>query len=433
MNFLLYLAIVILIFSGGCLKHNDKKGTPTYDQKFVDIWISNTLTGSLSLFGINDTGNVVPKKKIIGDLTGLEGPAYLTIYDQKLYVPCYETDKIIIFNINDSGNIAPQEIIAGENTQLSHPTSIAIANNEIFVTNGFPAKILVYDLNSKGDISPKRVLDLNFSDGAFGLDIYENEIFVSVDDKVKVYNINDAGITLPKRTLNAIFPTDCKIVNGELFVTDYNKSARIAVFDIYANGNAIPKRVIQGSNTQLKFCFQTIIANEEIMIAMPNVLPGKYPYIIEKNIVNNGSSAEDVNKVVVFNKNDNGNIAPKRVIQGPSTKLEGWVGIAAVPLEENKNKEKSLNNLSLSSHIRGIEITWNDDDTSDIQGYYIWRTQNNNDYSNITPLLIPVNNDGQYSYLDQEATPNQTYSYKLECVNIKGQKHFLPPTSLDYK
>jgi hypothetical protein len=166
-----------------------------------------------------------------------------------------------------NGNVAPDRIIEGQDTNLSrtmHGLAYDNVNDEIIVPVALSGAILV------------------FRGGAIG-----NE------PPVRVIQGPNTGLIRP-HTAN-VDPD-----SGEILAGDPSGRA-VLIFDRLANGDAKPKRVISGSKTG----FREIVGvasdtkNNAIVVASRTV--------------------GGPNGLFIFNRLDNGDVAPKRTISGPMT------------------------------------------------------------------------------------------------------------------
>jgi hypothetical protein len=166
-----------------------------------------------------------------------------------------------------NGNVAPDRIIEGQDTNLSrtmHGLAYDPVNDEIIVPVALSGAILV------------------FRGGAIG-----NE------PPVRVIQGPNTGLIRP-HTAN-VDPD-----SGEILAGDPSGRA-VLIFDRLANGDAKPKRVISGSKTG----FREIVGvasdtkNNAIVVASRTV--------------------GGPNGLFIFNRLDNGDVAPKRTISGPMT------------------------------------------------------------------------------------------------------------------
>jgi hypothetical protein len=166
-----------------------------------------------------------------------------------------------------NGNVAPDRIIEGQDTNLSrtmHGLAYDPVHDEIIVPVALSGAILVFRGGAAGNEAPVRVIQ-----GP------------------------NTGLIRP-HTAN-VDPASGEILAGD------PSGRSVLIFDRLANGDAKPKRVISGSKTQ----FREIVGvasdtkNNAIVVA--------------------SRSAGGPSGLYIFNRTDQGDVAPKRTIAGPMT------------------------------------------------------------------------------------------------------------------
>jgi hypothetical protein len=158
--------------------------------------------------------------------------------------------------------------IAGSNTGFNYPEALFVdqVNSELYVADFFGKAVRVFPLAANGNVTPTRTL---------------------VDG--------------PSSGLGQV--RDMIVVNNELLVLSGNDSIR--VFPRTASGDVAPTRVIGGGNTKL---------NNPIAIA--------YNAGTDELFTNSYDVAgSSLPGILVFNRTDAGNVAPKRLIAGSNTQF----------------------------------------------------------------------------------------------------------------
>lgn len=80
------------------------------------------------------------------------------------------------------------------------------------------------------------------------------------------------------------------------------------VFPINANGNVSPKRILQGPKTKLGYVVGIAVdAEHDLLIASSSSLDAAF------------EGASRVRGLLIFNRTDDGDVAPKAIISGPNT------------------------------------------------------------------------------------------------------------------
>jgi hypothetical protein len=166
-----------------------------------------------------------------------------------------------------NGNVAPDRIIEGQQTNLSrtmHGLAYDHVNDEIIVPVALSGAILVFRGGAVGNEPPVRVIQ-----GP------------------------DTGLIRP-HTAN-VDPESGEILAGD-------PSARgVLVFDRLANGNVKPKRVISGPKTKFREIVGVASDTKNNAIVVASRAPG------------------GPNGIFIFDRLAQGDVAPKRSIEGPMT------------------------------------------------------------------------------------------------------------------
>jgi len=276
----------------------------------ANIIVGNRDNNSIDFFGIDANGNVAPVKTIRSS-GYFDRPLSAYAYNNELYILNHGGHSIEVLNITDSGDIAPKRRIAGASTGMSYPSGFVFDSGEIYVTN-YSGNITVYNASDSGNVAPKRTIQFG---NAMSVAVIGEELFVTNygGGQVFVYNKTSGELL---RTISGSNTGFTGYLYGlasrgdELYVSDFTSRA-IKVFSADANGNAAPKRVIAGDQTNL-------INNREICI-----------FNDELFVINQNGTSSTVN---VYNISDDGNATPKRVIAGSNTTFNNPQGIAAALL-----------------------------------------------------------------------------------------------------
>lgn len=184
------------------------------------------------------------------------------------------------------GGDMPVRLLAGQSTKLSrtmHDIRYDEVHDEFFVTNPFAQAILVFAGNVDGDAAPKRIIQgpktqLSNSD-RLEVDTVHNEVIVPMGDSIAVY------------------PSD-------------------------ADGDVAPLRVIKGPDTHLRQA--TSVAVDPVNNLM----------VVGLNSGDSGeSSAGKVpnGAILIFNRTDEGNVAPRAIIKGPKSGITRINQLALYP------------------------------------------------------------------------------------------------------
>lgn len=238
----------------------------------------------------------------------MHGVAYDEVNDEML-IPVALGGAILVFRGGAEGEEAPLRVIQGSETRLIRPQTIAVdpVHDEIMIGDTTARAVFVFDRKANGNVAPKRVL---YGDKTRLLDV----VGVAVD---------------PVRNL---------IIAASRSTT----TTGILTFNRTDNGNATPRTVIAGPNTGLAHFRQIAVDPESgrIFLAQQSMREKQLePYRGDKP-----RSEEEFTKakrarsgrigpgfVGVWDIDDNGDIPPRALIQGPMSRLIAPGGIALDP------------------------------------------------------------------------------------------------------
>jgi hypothetical protein len=215
-------------------------------------------TPSLSVFGIGDIDDIVPKGRIRGAATtlsaGTNGAYMLSVANGEVFV-ADKSSIINVWNVTDTGDIAPRRVLGGAATALDNCLATWIDSGELYVSNYANAgasTITVYPQAASGNTAPSRTIDVAGTEPT-GILVAGNELFVnSKPGAITVYD-KTTGAQLRKITGAATQITElyqCSVSDGELFCASYLLD-RIVVFPANATGNVAPTRTLMGDKTYL--------------------------------------------------------------------------------------------------------------------------------------------------------------------------------------
>jgi hypothetical protein len=181
-------------------------------------------------------------------------------------------------------NTPPTRLIAGQKTLLSrtmHDIRYDAVNDEFLVTNPFAQAIMVYRGAANGEEAPIRVI---------------------VGPKTQISGSAYAGVDR----------LDVDPIHNEILVPT---GTSILVFPRTAQGDVAPIRVIKGPDTMLRGA-QTLAVDP-----VNNVIIASFSRSTRS--ATEGARADGgtvgLGGLAVFNRTDNGNVKPQRVILGPKT------------------------------------------------------------------------------------------------------------------
>lgn len=231
--------------------------------------------------------------------------------------------RIAVFARLANGNAAPVRVIEGGHTRLAR-TSHAIAfdekNDEIVVPNSFAEAILFFRGNASGDAAPIRVIQgprtrLEQND-ELTLDTVHGEVIVPTRNAILIFSRESNGdvaplrvITGPKAKLNHARGVAVDPINNIIAVGNRNPRG-ILIFNRTDEGDVAPRAIISGPKTGIYATkgFTVNPGRKELIatVEAPNVQVNRHV----------GESF-----VGIWNYTDNGDVAPKAILKGPSTTL----------------------------------------------------------------------------------------------------------------
>jgi DNA-binding beta-propeller fold protein YncE len=285
---------------------------------------------SVTLYSASAKGDVKPLRTLQGPQTGLDWPmgmAYDPVHDA-IVVANNGDSSILIFDRNATGNVAPIRVLRGDKTGINHPMGVAVdpQKGEIWVSNWGDHSALAFDSGASGNTLPKREIRSapagtptpGFGNPiALAYDSKRDEILVPncvTQPRVAAFARLANGEAAPKRVITGQGSMLGRTVHGLVYDAVHDEivvpnalADAVLVFRGNAEGPEHPIRVIQGPHTHLvtPHSVSLDLAHGEMYVAS---LTGK--------------------RVNVFTWNANGDATPLRVIEGPSTKLGHTVGIA---------------------------------------------------------------------------------------------------------
>jgi DNA-binding beta-propeller fold protein YncE len=177
--------------------------------------------------------------------------------------------RIAVFARLANGNAAPTRLITGQNTMLGrtiHGLAYDPTRDEIVVPNALADAVLVFRANAAGSEHPLRMIQ-----GAH------------------THLVTPHAVSLD-------------LQNREILVASLT-GKRINVFRWDANGDATPVRVIEGPKTELGHVVGLAVDPDRNLLAVANT-----------------------HEILIFDRADNGDVAPRGRIAGPKTGItdEPW-------------------------------------------------------------------------------------------------------------
>lgn len=282
------------------------------------IYVADYAANAIDVFAPGTNGNVAPLRRIVGESTGLSGPADVAVDSAgDVYSSNFNNDTITEYAPGASGNAAPIRTIGGALTKLANNDDMSVATNgEIYAGNFAGTPVVVFAPGASGNVAPVRTLEgsetgLSGVDG-LGADA-TGALYVDSGDSIRVFAPGANGNVAPIRVIEGLLtnlagPDDVKVgFSGQLFVSDDGNS--LQVFEPGANGNVAPVRDIAGAATELTNVDDLAVTPEGAM------------YVANFSTSN----------VVEFGPTADGEVAPIAKIAGPETTFSEPEGVALAP------------------------------------------------------------------------------------------------------
>jgi DNA-binding beta-propeller fold protein YncE len=257
-------------------------------------------------------GLVAPERVIEGQGTSLSRTMHGVAYDEvndEISIPVALGGAILVFEGGAAGETAPVRVIQGSKTRLIRPQTIAVdpVHDEIIVGDTTARAIFVFDRRANGDVAPKRAL---YGERTGLLDV----VGVAVD---------------PVRNV---------IVAASRSAT----TTGIVTFNRTDTGDVTPRTTIAGKSTGLAHFRQVAVdpASGRIFLAQQSMREkqlepyrGDEPRAEEefKKAERSSSGRVGPGFIGVWDINDNGDVPPRLLIQGPASRLISPGGIALDP------------------------------------------------------------------------------------------------------
>ena len=248
--------------AGGATGLQDPLGI--YVDVFKEIFVANSLYGTIVEFAAGKIGNATPLTTISGSSTGLQFPYGVALDgDGNIYATNQEPAKSVTeYMAGTNGNVAPIATISGNQTGLEAPAGIVIdGSGVIYVANSTPPSITEYAAGSTGDVAPTVTIagsDTGLSGPAgITLDAAGN-IYVTNfgNDSVAEFAASATADAAPTATISGPStglsgPVAVAVdTSGNIYVANSNSNV-VTEYAAGSSGDAAPIVTIAGAATQL--------------------------------------------------------------------------------------------------------------------------------------------------------------------------------------
>jgi len=312
---------------------------------------------SITVFADNAKGDSAPVRVLQGPRTRLNWPLQIALdpVHDEIAVANLGDSSVLIFKRTARGDAAPIRVLAGPHTGLLYPTGVAFdtVHNELWVAN-LGHEAMIYDINARGDARPKRIIRSSPAGaGVIGMSHPFNLAYDSRREQLLVRNCNtDPRIGIFDRQASG-GQSPARIVHGQLtllsrtghgiaydpvrdeIISSEATAGAIVVFKGDADGNLRPLRIIQGPRTRLHRPWAVAVDEIHHELVTVDYLMGA---------------------VLTFPIDANGDVAPIREIIGPKTQMAATGGLVVDP-------ERNL--IITANQSRGI-IVFNRTDNGDV-------------------------------------------------------------------
>jgi DNA-binding beta-propeller fold protein YncE len=332
-----------------------------------EIWVANYSDHTALVFDRDAKGNVAPKRIVRNGpqgapaltFTNAAAAAYDTRRDALIVPNCVSIPKVSVFARTATGLTAPERVIEGQGTSLSrtmHGVAYDEPHDEISIPVALGGAILVFRGGAKGDEAPIRVIQGSktglIRPQTVAVDPVHDEIIVgdTTARAVFVFDRQANGDVAPKRALYgemtrlldvvgvAVDPVRSVIVVASRSLT----TVGLLTFDRLAAGNVRPRTVIAGRNTGLAHFRQVAVdsGSGRIFIAQQSMREKQLePYKEDKprseeefkRAAKAASGRVGPGYIGVWDIDDDGDVAPRVLIQGAMSRLIAPGGIALDP------------------------------------------------------------------------------------------------------
>ncbi len=288
---------------------------PTYSSVAVDVNSNEVILQDNNLWSYRvfdrssptpakDDEITKPKRIVMGEKTALQfnNGLYVDPVNGDIYsVESDVGDKMVRFPREADGNVVPKAIL--HTPHRVYNLAADEGKGEIFATVEFAPQVVVYRKDAAGEEQPLRHIQGDDT----GLDSPHG---IAVDEKDRLLFVNTWG----------------QHSNYKVAGTGKYYPPAIKVYPLDASGDAKPLRVITGDKTEMDWPAAMKFNPDNGDLYVANDIGGSVL------VFANAASAQ-------------GDVAPVRVIKGPSTRLRNPTGVAL----DRKNQELWVSNLGNSS------------------------------------------------------------------------------------
>jgi hypothetical protein len=226
--------------------------------------------------------------------------------------------------------VKPTRILEGQTTKLSrtmHGIVYDAVHDEIVVPVALAGAILVFRGGAQGADAPIRVLQ---------------------GPQTQIFRPDTLAIDTE---------------HDELIVDAGGGDGGLVIFDRTASGDVPPKRVIRGAKTQMQAIYGLGVDPKRNLIVVGNHVEGLR------------DEGKGVRGILVFNRTDEGDVAPRQIISGPKTGIL-WIRQIEVDADRGLIFVAAKNNVEIYDFEQRVLSPW-DPDRLGFLG--VWNVADNGD------------------------------------------------------
>ncbi len=244
---------------------------------------SSTSSESLRAFADTANGNATPERVLSGPATGFTSPVggVFEAAEGVIYVADFWGQAIRVYPAYATGNVAPLRVLASPFLGQVRTLAVDAAHDEL-LTIGSGCCLVAFARTASGTTAPLRSLSWGGSTGSVTQLNYPSALtFIGATDEVVLADSDAAAPYAPK----------------------------LLVFNRTDSGNTAPKRVVRGALTGFGSWIAGVIhdpASQRLFAVA---------YVDNPDATRSG-------RVLVFDDQADGNVAPLRTISGAATGLE---------------------------------------------------------------------------------------------------------------
>jgi DNA-binding beta-propeller fold protein YncE len=268
----------------------------------------------ISAFARLANGNVGPVRVIEGQATKLSRTMHGVAYDgvnDEIIVPVALAGAVLVFRGDAHGEEPPARVIQGTRTRLIRPQTVAVdpQHDEILTADPSARSIMVFPRKANGDVAPIRTIG---------------------GPNTKLVDIVGVAVDPVRNLIVASSRTG-------------SGTTGVFVFNRTDDGDVAPRATIAGPRTRLAHFRQVAIDGDlgRIYLAEQSQrMARRKAYNLDQLSAEFTAEDEDeprrrndanVGFIAVWDINDDGNLPPRAIIKGPSSRLLGPGGVAINP------------------------------------------------------------------------------------------------------